>query len=30
MANEQRNRMELEQSKHGSTQLPASSGDTAR
>ena len=30
MANEQRNRMELEQRKHGSTQLPASSGDTAR
>ena len=29
-ANEQRNRMELEQGKHGSAQLPASSGDTAR
>ena len=30
MANEQRNRMELEQGQRGSAQLPASSGDTAR
>lgn len=30
MANEQRNRMELEQGKRGSAQLPASSGETAR